>query len=298
MPRVAVVIPCLNEESSISTVIEDFRRALPEARILVFDNGSSDHTVQRAHEHGAEVCLVAERGKGNVVRRALADVESDVYVLVDGDDTYDASIAPTMVGLVIQNKVDLVTAARQYAPDSKQTRTGHQFGNTSISRLVRLLFRSSEPDVLSGYRAMSRRFVKSFPTTANGFEIEVQLTAHASLLRVQTSTVTGLYRERINGRSKLKTIKDGRKIVFSILRIYRGYAPSRFFGSFSLIACAAGFAPFMLTTRGELSSLVVAGLLWIASIILLVVGIVLNGISRIQYQQLRLAFLSQSDEGV
>jgi len=293
MARIAVIIPCLNEEESISSVIQGFRQHLPNAAIYVFDNGSSDGTVKQAEDMGATVRSVVERGKGNVVRRAFADVDSDVYLLVDGDDTYDPSTASEMTQLVLGTGVDLVTAARVPSDDSPKPRPGHELGNTFISRLIRLLFRTNDVDVLSGYRALSRRFVKSFPTTASGFEIEVQMTAHASLLRVRTQTVYSRYRERSNGGSKLKTIRDGVRIVLSVLRIYRAVAPSRFFGSFSLLSLIAGVFVLGCLDRTSTPTLLVAGLLISSSLLFLVVGVVLNGISRIQYQQLRLAFLGQ-----
>jgi glycosyltransferase involved in cell wall biosynthesis len=293
MARIAVIIPCLNEEESVGRVIQDFRQQLPTAGIYVFDNGSSDKTVIRAEASGAIVRTVDERGKGNVVRRAFADVDSDVYILVDGDDTYDSGIANEMAQLVLQTGVDLVTASRTPSSNSPKARLGHELGNTYISRLVRFLFRSNEQDVLSGYRALSRRFVKSFPTTASGFEIEVQMTAHASLLRVRTQTVSTEYRERSNGGSKLKTVRDGIRIVLSVFRIYRAYAPSRFFGTFSLFSLVAGGLVFACLNRSSTSTLLAAGLLLFGSLLLFVVGVVLNGISRIQYQQLRLAFLGQ-----
>ena len=188
--QVAVVVPCYNEELTVGRVIADFRDALPGAAVIVADNNSTDRTAEIAHAYGAQVIFESRPGKGYAVRRLLADVEAECYVMVDGDATYDAASAPRLVDLVLHNGVDMVNGARVLAGEpSEQYRSGHQFGNLELTSIFQRLFGLPLQDTLSGYRVMSRRFVKTFPTGAQGFEIEAELNAHAATLGVPTAEV-------------------------------------------------------------------------------------------------------------
>jgi glycosyltransferase involved in cell wall biosynthesis len=228
-PTVAVLVPCLNEAAAIGRVVRDFQKALPEALIFVYDNGSTDDTVAAARTAGAIVRHEALRGKGNVVRRMFADIEADIYVLVDGDDTYDAQIAPKLIGRLVADSLDMVCGSREEAT-SLAYRRGHRFGNRLLTGLVALFFGERISDMLSGYRVMSRRFVKSFPALASGFQTETELTVHALELRLPIAEVPTPYRERPRASSsKLRTIPDGIRIMRLILRLVREERPFEFF---------------------------------------------------------------------
>ena len=241
-PVVAVVIPCFNEAAAIDKVVRDFRSALPEARVFVYDNASTDETSAIARRAGAVVRAEPQRGKGNVVRRMFADIEADIFVLVDGDDTYDAAAAPGLVTMLIENSLDMVNATR--APLSEQAyRAGHQFGNALLTGVVARIFGNRITDMLSGYRVFSRRFVKSFPTLSAGFEIETELTIHALELRLPIAEVTVGYKERPEGSmSKLKTYSDGYRIFKFIFRLIKQEKPFQFFGAIFLLLLATSVA--------------------------------------------------------
>mgnify|MGYP005811501939 CR=1 FL=1 len=228
-PEVAVMIPCLNEEAAIAKVIADFRAALPEAVIFVYDNGSTDRTVEVARASGAVVRTEPLKGKGNVMRRMFADIEADIYVLVDGDDTYHAASARALIQLLIENSLDMVNGAREEKSEAAYRR-GHRMGNRMLTGLVAWAFGARFTDMLSGYRIMSRRFVKSFPALADGFEIETELTVHALQLRVPIAEQLTPYRERPPASSsKLRTIPDGIRIMRLIARLIREEKPMEFF---------------------------------------------------------------------
>lgn len=235
-PReLAVLIPCYNEERTIGAVVGDFRRALPGARIYVYDNNSSDDTVGVASAAGAIVRREPLQGKGNVVRRMFGDVEADLYVLVDGDDTYDAGAAASLVRTLLDNQLDMVVAARVQESDSAY-RAGHRFGNRLLSKLVALVFGDRLRDMLSGYRVLSRRFVKSFPALSQGFEIETELTIHALELRMPVLEVETPYRARPSGStSKLHTYRDGLRILKTISFLVREERPLPFFSVLFLL---------------------------------------------------------------
>lgn len=228
---IAVVIPCYNEEVAIGRVVEDFRIALPAARIHVYDNASTDRTAEVAAQAGAIVGHEPFPGKGNVMRRMFSDIDADVFVLVDGDDTYCAADAPTLVRTLLDNQLDMVNGAR--VTEVKEAyRFGHRFGNRLLTGLVQLIFGRQFEDMLSGYRVFSRRFVKSFPATASGFEIETELTVHALELRMKTAEVPTRYKERPEGSSsKLNTIRDGLRILRMIGLLVKEERPLAFFGS-------------------------------------------------------------------
>jgi glycosyltransferase involved in cell wall biosynthesis len=251
-PRIAVLIPCLDEEAAIGKVVADFRAALPGATIYVYDNGSSDGTIAVARAAGAVVRVEELRGKGNVVRRMFADVEAEVYVLADGDDTYDASVAPRLVGKLLSEGLDMVNGAR--VSDARAAyRSGHRFGNWLLTSMVAAIFGSRIGDMLSGFRVFSRRFVKSFPALAAGFETETEFTVHALELRMPIAEVPTSYRERPAGSaSKLRTFRDGFRIIRTILVLLKEERPLQFFGGvFALLgALSVGLAiPILETYR-------------------------------------------------
>lgn len=241
-PRTAVLVPCHNEEATISKVVQDFRRSLPDAAVYVYDNNSTDHTTHRARSAGALVRHEPLQGKGNVVRRMFADVEADVYLLVDGDDTYDAASAPALIDRLIEENLDMVNAAR-VTDAASAYRPGHRFGNAALTFIVALIFGNRIGDMLSGYRALSRRFVKSFPGLATGFEIETELTVHALELRMPIAELQTPYRERPAGSaSKLRTFRDGFRILRTIAVLVKEERPLQFFGVLSLGLAAASVA--------------------------------------------------------
>jgi glycosyltransferase involved in cell wall biosynthesis len=229
--RIGVLIPCYNEEIAISHVVRDFKAALPEAIIYVYDNNSNDRTKEVATELGAVVRAEPLQGKGNVVRRMFADIEADVYVLVDGDNTYHAASAPAMVKTLIENQLDMVNGKRVSAVQAAYRR-GHRFGNAMLTTLVSYIFGKRFTDMLSGYRVFSRRFVKSFPALSSGFEIETELTVHALELRMPTAEIDTPYVDRPEGSvSKLHTYRDGWRILTTILILVKEERPLQFFGS-------------------------------------------------------------------
>jgi glycosyltransferase involved in cell wall biosynthesis len=237
--RVAVLIPCYNEALTIRQVVADFRRALPDAQIYVYDNNSTDATSQVATAAGAIVRSEPMQGKGHVVRRMFSDIEADAYVMVDGDDTYDASPAPSMVELLLRDGLDIVLG-RRVDTDEAAYRAGHRFGNALLTGAISRLFGDRFKDILSGYRVFSRRFVKSFPVFAPEFEIETEITVHALTLRLPTHEIDTTYRSRPEGStSKLRTYRDGFRIVLMIFNLLRGERPLLFFTMVSALFAAA-----------------------------------------------------------
>jgi glycosyltransferase involved in cell wall biosynthesis len=227
--RLAVLVPCYNEEAAVAAVVRDFRAALPDAAIYVYDNNSRDRTVEVARAAGAIVRREPLQGKGNVVRRMFADIEADVYVLVDGDATYHAPSAPTMVDRLVREHLDMVVGCRV---DSEQAayRAGHRLGNALFTGSVARLFGNRFTDILSGYRAFSRRFVKSFPALAKGFEIETELTVHALELRMPIAEMNTPYGARPEGsQSKLSTYRDGLKILRMMAVLFKDERPLQCF---------------------------------------------------------------------
>jgi len=236
--RLAVLIPCYNEEHSIVDVVAAFRQALPGAAIYVYDNNSTDRTAELALSAGAVVRMERRQGKGNVVRRMFADTEADVYILVDGDGTYDAASAPALISLLLEDGLDMVDAARDEQSDAAYRR-GHRLGNVVLTELVRRIFGRQLTDMLSGYRVLSRRFVKSFPALSFGFEIETELTVHALELRMPIAEARTPYRERPAGSvSKLRTYRDGFRILRTIAALVKEERPLAFFAvCFVALAC-------------------------------------------------------------
>ncbi len=241
--KLAVLIPCYNEEETISKVVADFRSALPGATVYVYDNNSTDRTAELARQAGAVVREERLQGKGNVVRRMFADVEADIYVLVDGDDTYDSTIAPKMIQCLRDEQLDMVNAARQ-ADMNEAYRPGHRLGNAAFTHIVAMLFGRQFNDLLSGYRVLSRRFVKSFPALSSGFEIETELTIHVLELRMPVREIVSAYKERPEGsESKLHTVRDGVRILRTILVLVKVERPLLFF---SVICAALGAVAVIL----------------------------------------------------
>lgn len=242
MYRIAVLIPCYNEKAAIGKVVADFKAAIPGATVYVYDNNSSDATREVAARAGAIVRTEPRQGKGNVVRRMFSDIEADVYILVDGDDTYDATAAPSLTFRLIDDGLDMVNAARQ--TDSKRAyRAGHRFGNWILTGLVARIFGNQFTDMLSGYRVFSRRYVKSFPALSKGFEIETELTVHALELAMPTSEISTRYGDRHTGSvSKLRTVRDGIRILTTILLLVRDERPFAFFGFVALVLAVTSIA--------------------------------------------------------
>ncbi|WP_446809408.1 GtrA family protein [Methylomonas sp. 2BW1-5-20] len=229
--KVAVLIPCHNEEVSIAKVVNDFRAALPDAAIYVFDNNSRDNTVGEALAAGASVRSETQQGKGHVVRRMFRDIDADFYLMVDGDDTYDAGLAPEMLKLAMSGPYDLINCIRREICDAAY-RGGHRFGNQLLTGVVRQIFGNRILDMLSGYKVFSRRFVKSFPALSTGFDIETELTVHALELSMPAAHIEGAYRGRAEGsESKLRTYRDGWRILMLIIRLIRHERPMVFFGA-------------------------------------------------------------------
>jgi len=299
-PTVAVLIPCLNEEVAIQKVVDDFHKALPDALIFVYDNGSTDRTFAVARAAGAIVRREPLRGKGNVVRRMFADIEADIYVLVDGDDTYDAASAPAMIQRLIDDSLDMVNGAREEKSEAAYRR-GHRFGNRLLTGLVARFFGERMSDMLSGYRIMSRRFVKSFPALATGFETETELTVHALELRMPIVEFTTPYRERpAESASKLRTIPDGIRIMRLIMRLVREERPLEFFslvaGLLALISVLLGI-PLVIEFLNtglvpRLPTAVLAMGLMLLSFLSLACGLILSTVTRGRAEAKRLHYLS------
>ncbi len=249
-PRVAVVLPCYNEEAAIGRTVADFRAALPDAAIYVYDNNSRDRTVEVAKAAGAIVRSERGQGKGHVVRRMFADVDADIYVMADGDATYDAAAAPRLIARLLDEQLDMVVGARESEVQAAYRR-GHRLGNAMLTGILTQLFGRSFSDILSGYRVFSRRFVKSFPVLSQGFEIETEISVHSLELRMPVAEEVTAYGARPAGsESKLSTYRDGWRILKTILNLFRLEKPILFFGliGLALLLLAIGFAvPIVLT---------------------------------------------------
>jgi glycosyltransferase involved in cell wall biosynthesis len=237
-PSVAVIIPCYNEAAAIAKVVRDFRAALPCADVVVYDNNSRDDTARLAREAGAQVFAEPLQGKGHVIRRMFADVDADVYVLVDGDDTYDAAAAPAMVDKLLAERLDLVNGRRRET-DAQNWRRGHRWGNRVLTGMAKRLFGDRLDDMLSGYKIFSRRYVKSFPALSTGFEIETELTIHALEMNMPIAEVDTAYRNRPEGSvSKLNTFRDGLRIIAMIARLLKEVRPLAFFSTIAALLAA------------------------------------------------------------
>ncbi|MCQ2570891.1 MAG: glycosyltransferase family 2 protein [Candidatus Saccharibacteria bacterium] len=288
--RVAVLIPCWNEEKTIAKVVKDFKDQLPEAVVYVYDNNSTDKTAEVAKKAGAIVRRERQQGKGNVVRRMFREIDADAYILVDGDDTYPAEAAREMVNAVLVNEADMVVGDRlssNYAKENK--RKFHNFGNELVRFSINKIFHSNIRDVMTGYRAFSYQFVKTFPVLSKGFEIETEMTIHAVDKNMQLDNVIVEYRNRPAGsRSKLNTIPDGIKVLMTIAKLFRDYRPARFWCSISVIlyvlAIAFAIPVFIDYTRTGIverfPTLIVCGFAAMMATISLFAGAILQAILR------------------
>jgi glycosyltransferase involved in cell wall biosynthesis len=299
-PRIAILIPCYNEEAAIATVVQAFRSAVPGATIYVYDNNSRDRTMDVARKAGAVVRSESQQGKGNVVRRMFADIEADVYVLVDGDDTYDAAAAPAMAARLIEQGLDIITGRRE-ATGTAAYRAGHVLGNRMLTGLTGLMFGVKLGDMLSGYRIMSRRFVKSFPTAVEGFGIETELTVHAVRMMVPMAEVATRYKERpLGSASKLNTYRDGFRILLTIVGLMRRERPLIFFSAifafFALMTFAIGLPVVIEYFRTGLvprlpTAVLVSGTMVLAFLSLFT-GLMLDTVTRGRWELKRMAYLA------
>lgn len=298
--KIAVLVPCYNEEVAVAKVVGDFRAALPEATVFVYDNNSTDNTAAVARAAGAEVRRETRQGKGYVVRRMFADIDTDIYVLVDGDATYDAPSARKLVARLINDRLDMVVGSRVHS-DKCAYRAGHEAGNKLLTGFVGSVFGRAFNDILSGYRVFSRRFVKSFPVLSGGFEIETELTIHALELGLAVAEIETPYYARPQGSaSKLNTWRDGFRILWTILQLYRAERPLPFFGALGLaLAIAAiGLAvPIIITfvethTVPRLPTAVLATGMMLVAFLSFAVGLVLDTVTRGRREMKLLAFLA------
>lgn len=300
--RIAAIVPCYNEEAAIATVVRDLKAAVPQMVVYVYDNNSMDRTAEVAAEAGAVVRFEPRKGKGNVVRRAFADVDADVYLMIDGDDTYDASAAPEMIDLLLRENLDHVLGCRVDDKDNSAYRPGHAQGNKMFNSLVGKLFGEPVTDMLSGYRVFSRRFVKSFPALSREFEIETELTVHSMALRVPQREYGVGFKDRPEGsESKLRTFHDGFRILGLIGRLLAHERPTWFYGIAAAILFFIGAiigVPVILEFLASgmvprLPSAVLSSSLMILSALCLVIGFVQTGILRARQEAIRLAYLDQ-----
>jgi glycosyltransferase involved in cell wall biosynthesis len=299
-PRVAVLLPCYNEEAAIGQVIAGFRAALPEADIYVYDNNSRDRTMALAAEAGAIVRSEGMQGKGHVVRRMFADIDADIYVMADGDLTYDAKAAPGMVEQLLRGRLDMVVGTRQHEAKAAY-RGGHVIGNRLFTGLLARLFGRSFSDIFSGYRVFSRRFVKSFPVLSEGFEIETEMSVHALELRMPVGEVETAYGARPEGsESKLSTFRDGWRILKTILTLYRIERPVLFYGTIGALLLLAALilsVPLVVTylDTGLVprfpTAILVTGMT-IVAVLCFFAGLILDTVTRGRREMRRLAYLA------
>lgn len=302
---IAVLIPCYNEGVAIAKVVKDFQAALPEATIFVFDNNSTDNTTAAARAAGAKVFEEKRQGKGYVVRRMFTDVEADIYVLVDGDATYDAPSVRAMIARMLKDRVDMVMGVR-IDQEKAAYRAGHRTGNWLLTRFVASVFEADFKDMLSGYRVFSRRFVKSFPVLSGGFEIETELTIHALELGMAVAEIDTPYYARPHGSaSKLNTWRDGFRILWTILQLYRAERPLPFFSSIgiALALSSIGLAlPILVTflethTVPRLPTAVLSTGMMIVAVLSFAIGLVLDTVTRGRRETRLLAYLAQRAPG-
>jgi len=298
-PKIVVIIPCYDEAAAIGKVVGDFRAALPQADVVVYDNNSRDDTVRVATAAGAAVYNEPLQGKGHVVRRMFADVDADVYVLVDGDDTYDAAAAPAMVERLLAERLDLINGRRQET-HQQNYRPGHRFGNILLTEMAKLLFGDRFDDMLSGYKIFSRRYVKSFPALSAGFEIETELAIHALEMSMPIAEVDTSYRNRpVGSESKLNTFRDGFRIVGMILRLWKEVRPVSFFLTIAAVLAASAIVlAIPLLTEYMATGLVprfptailVTGIM-ITAFLSVTCGVLLDSVARSRRELKRLHYL-------
>jgi len=299
-PRIAVLVPCYNEEKTIGDVVRDFRKTLPGAQVYVYDNNSKDATWQVAEAAGARVRRESMQGKGWVVRRMFADIDADFYVLVDGDGTYDATIAPQMVEMAQTQHLAMVVGRREHQ-STDAYRPGHVLGNRVFTQSVAFLFGTSFTDILSGYRVFSRPFAKSFPVFAGGFEIETELTVHALTLGLPVAEVASVYKERPAGSaSKLSTYKDGIRILWMIVKLFKNEKPLMFFSILGLLAMVIALVlayPVVVTfietgLVPRFPTAILATGLAVYALILFACGLILDTVTKGRQESKLLAYLN------
>jgi len=300
-PRIAVLLPCYNEEAAIGRVVAGFQDALPGARVFVYDNNSRDRTVEQAEQAGAIVRAERMQGKGHVVRRMFADVDADVYVMADGDLTYDPKAAPAMVEQLVREQLDMVVGTRLHEARDAY-RGGHVLGNRLFTGLLARLFGRSFSDIFSGYRVFSRRFVKSFPVLSEGFEIETEMSVHALELRMPIGEIETVYGARPEGsESKLSTFRDGWRILKTIVTLYRVERPVLFYGMIGalLVVAAVLLSVPLVTTYLDTglvprfpTAILVTGMI-IVAVLCVFAGLILDTVTRGRREMRRLAYLAQ-----
>lgn len=300
--QIAVLVPCHNEESAIGAVVGGFRAALPGATVYVYDNNSTDRTIEVARSAGAMVRTEPQKGKGHVVRRMFADVEADIYVLVDGDGTYDSAAAPALIEKLLSDRCDMVNA-RRIDRGSTAYRRGHRIGNRVLTGMVARLFGARFEDMLSGYRVFSRRFVKSFPALSTGFEVETELTVHALSLAMPVAEVPAAYVDRTEGtQSKLHTLRDGLRILWTIVQLTKEERPLFFFsvGFVALASLAIGLAaPVVLEWARtglvpRFPTAILSASIMVLAFLSLASGIIVGSITRARREMRRLQYLATS----
>lgn len=299
-PSIAAIVPCYNEEAAIATVVADLKHHVPGIDVYVYDNNSQDRTVEVAAAAGAIVRHEERPGKGNVIRRAFADIEADVYVMIDGDDTYGVEALSEMIATLLAGPYDHVLGCRQDNPERTAYRPGHGIGNKIFASLVSKLFGAEVTDLFSGYRVMSRRFVKSFPALSSGFEIETELTVHFMDLRAPNREIPCSFKDRPAGsESKLSTMKDGMRILAFIGRLFAAQHPAIFYGLITIIAFVLGLAVGIPVIVGyaqtglveRFPSAILASSLMVLAALAITTGIVASGILRARKEAVRLAYL-------
>ena len=297
---IAVLLPCYNEAGAIGGVIDNFRKVLPHARIFVYDNNSTDDTIKEARDHGAHVFTETRQGKGYVVVRMFADIDADVYVMADGDGTYDASAAPKMIAHLLENRLDMVTGTRKQKAENAYRR-GHVWGNRMFNIAASRIFGTTIGDILSGYRVFSRRYVKSFPALPRGFEIETELSVHAVQLHLPTDEMETDYFDRSGGTvSKLSTYKDGFRIMRRILSLFSHVRPLMYYGLIGLVSLlVAGLLslPVLIDYLQtglvpRFPSLIVSMGLVVIAVIAYVCGLILDQVAHSRRDAKRLAYLA------
>jgi glycosyltransferase involved in cell wall biosynthesis len=300
--RIAAIVPCHNEEVAVAKVVADLRAAVPGMTVYVYDNCSTDRTVERARQAGALVYSEPLKGKGNVVRRAFADIDADIYLLIDGDDTYDASAAPQMLEKLVSENLDQVVGVRREIEglESSAYRPAHELGNKALNSIVTRIFGDSMGDMLSGYRVFSRRFVKSFPAVSREFEIETELTVHSLALRIPSASVEVNFRDRAEGsESKLRTYRDGWRILNVIMTLTRHERPIYFFGLVAALlalvstalALPVGIQYLQTGMVPRLPTLFVASFLIVISSMCVMAGLVLDGMRKSRHEVSRLSYM-------
>jgi len=301
-PRVAVLVPCYNEASTVAGVVKAFQAQLPSATVYVYDNNSTDGTAGQARAAGAVVRKETLQGKGNVIRRMFADVDADIYVLVDGDGTYDAASAPRMIDRLLDDDLDMVNAARD-ATEGSAYRLGHRFGNRLLTGIVSRIFGNRLTDMLSGYRVFSRRFAKSFPGLSHGFEIETELTVHALELRLPIAEIRAPYGARPPGSmSKLGTIRDGFRVLWTILVLVKEERPLPFFSAIAAILAVSSIAltvPIFITFMEtglvpRFPTAILATGMMLLAFLSFACGLILDTVTRGRRELKRLHYLSIS----